>query len=98
MFYIGWILIILGLFIIISGIIAMFRFPDFYTKIHAASAIECCGIPISLVGLALLQNELTSMFKLLLITLVIFIVNPVSTYALARSSIKSKIDKEGRIR
>ena len=98
MLYIGWILVFLGLFIVISGIIALFRFPDFYTKLHAASAIECCGIPVSLVGLALLQSDLTSALKLMLIVVIILIMNPVSTHALTRSSMKSKIDNQGRLK
>lgn len=98
MLYIGWIIVFLGLFVIISGIIALFRFPDFYSKLHAASVIECCGIPICLIGLAIIQDSLISTFKLLIITVIIFIMNPVSTHALARSSMKSKIDDQGRLK
>lgn len=98
MLYIGWILVFLGLFVIVSGIVALFRFPDFYMKLHAASVIECCGIPVSLIGLAFIQDNVTSSLKLLLITVIIFIMNPVSTHALARSSMKSKIDNKGRLK
>lgn len=98
MLYIGWTLVFLGLFVIVSGIVALFRFPDFYMKLHAASVIECCGIPVSLIGLAFIQDNVTSSLKLLLITVIIFIMNPVSTHALARSSMKSKIDNKGRLK
>lgn len=39
---IGYGLTLLGIIAIFSGIVGLFRFPDFYTKIHAASVIECC--------------------------------------------------------
>lgn len=81
---IGWIFIIVGLFAILSGIIGLFRFPDFYTKLHAASVIDSCGIPLSLIGLALLQYNVTNSFKLIFAAILIFILNPVSTHALIK--------------
>lgn len=98
MIYIGWILVIIGLFVIISGIIALIRFPDFYTKLHATSVIECCGAPICLFGLSFMQHNYTSSIKLIFIAALIFILNPVSTYSLARASLLYKLDKEGRIK
>jgi len=98
MIYLGWTLILIGMFFIISGIVALFRFPDFYTKLHGASVIECCGIPMCLIGLALLQYSYSSSFKLLAISLIFFILNPVSTFALGRASLLYKIDKQGRIK
>jgi multicomponent Na+:H+ antiporter subunit G len=96
--YLGWILIIIGMFFIISGIIALFRFPNFYTKLHAASVIECCGIPMCLIGLAMLQDNYSSSFKLIAITIMLFILNPTLTFALGRASLLYKIDKQGRIK
>jgi multicomponent Na+:H+ antiporter subunit G len=98
MIYLGWILILTGIFFVTFGIVALFRFPDFYTKLHAASAIECCGIPLSLLGLALMQNNYLNSFKLLAIIALILILNPVATHALGRASLLYKIDKDGRIK
>ncbi|XVN43606.1 MAG: Na+/H+ antiporter subunit G [Candidatus Rickettsia vulgarisii] len=89
--YIGYGLITLGMIAIFSGIIGFFRFPDFYTKIHAAGVIESCGVPLSLVGLAFLQNDFTSAFKLVLAVILILILNPISTHAIARAALLSKI-------
>lgn len=96
--YLGWLFVITGMFFIIFGIIALFRFPDFYTKLHASSVIECCGIPLCLVGLAMMQNDYINSFKLIIATIIIFILNPSSTYALGRASLLYKIDKDGRIK
>jgi len=98
MIYLGWLLIIIGLFFILSGIIALFRFPDFYTKLHAASVIECCGGPFCFIGLALLQTDYTSSFKLIAIAALVFLMNPVSTHALGRASLLYKVDEKGRIK
>ena len=98
MIYLGWSLIFIGALLLIIGIIALFRFPDFYTKLHAASLIECCAIPFSLMGLAMMQTDYINIFKLIAITFLIFLLNPVSTHALGRASLLYKVDKEGRIK
>ena len=91
MIFLGWLLIIFGLLFILFGSIALFRFPDFYTMIHAASVIECCGIPLCFIGLVFLQNQLTSVIKLIFMVALVFILNPISTYAIARASLLDKV-------
>jgi multicomponent Na+:H+ antiporter subunit G len=98
MIFLGWILIIIGLFIIISGIVALFRFPDFYTKLHGASVIESCGIPFCLIGLAFMQDNYIDSFKLIIIMLLIFILNPVSSHALGRASLMYKVNEDGNVK
>jgi len=98
MIYLGWILILGGIFFIASGIIALFRFPDFYSKLHAASVIECCGGQFCFIGLAMLQDNYISSFKLIVIAILVFLLNPISTYALGRASLLYKVDKNGRIK
>jgi multicomponent Na+:H+ antiporter subunit G len=98
MTYIGFVFITIGIGFIISCILGLFRFRDFYTKIHAASVIECCGIPFCLIGLSFIQTDLTSAFKLIITALLILLLNPVSTHAIARASVLFKIDKDGRIK
>lgn len=98
MIYLGWLLILIGIFFLLSGVIALYRFPGFYNKLHASGVIDCCAIPFCIFGLALMQETYTSFFKLIFIGILIFIVSPLSTYALARCSIKFKIDEDGRIK
>lgn len=83
----GAILIIIGLFIVFSGIIGMFRFPNFYTKIHGAGMIDACGIPMCLIGLACLQEDKSNSVKLLLASTLILLLSPVATHTLARASL-----------
>ena len=87
---IGYGMILVGFIAIFSGIIGLFRFPDFYTKIHAASVIECCGVPLSLSGLAFLQNNFVNSSKLLFAAMLILVLNPVSTTAVAKAALLSK--------
>jgi len=96
MLYLGWILITIGVVFIFFGIIALFRFPDFYTKLHAAGVIESCGVPFCLVGLAIMQSDYSSSFKLFFIAALIFILNPVTTHSLGYASLLYKVGKNGK--
>lgn len=90
MVLVGYGMILVGFIAIFSGIVGLFRFPDFYTKIHAASVIECCGVPLSLAGLAFLQNNFINSSKLLFAAMLILVLNPVSTHAIAKAALLSK--------
>ena len=98
MIYLGWALILSGVIFIIFGTVALFRFPDFYTKLHASSVIECAGAPLCFLGLACVQDDYISAFKLVFIVGLIFLLNPVSTNALGRASLLYKVDKNGRVK
>lgn len=93
MSYIAFIFIAMGLGFIISGIVGLFRFPDFYSKLHAAGVIECCGIPCCLIGLCFLQETSGACGKLLLLIVFIIILNPVSTHILARAAVVNKFGR-----
>jgi multicomponent Na+:H+ antiporter subunit G len=98
MIYIGWFLIITGLIFVLSGLLGLYRFPDFFTKAHAASVIDSCGLPICFLGLSFLQNSIYSCFKIWFIILLILLLNPVASFALARAASKTKIDQTGRVK
>lgn len=89
LYYIGILLVIIGLFAIFSGIIGFFRFPDFYTKLHAASVIESFGVPVCLIGFACIEADIVNSSKLILAALLIFLLNPVATHALGKASLLS---------
>jgi multicomponent Na+:H+ antiporter subunit G len=83
----GYLAIICGLFFILTGILGMFRFPDFYTKMHAAGVAECCGAPMFLVGLACIQTEFSSSIKLIIAAILLILLGPVATHALGKAAI-----------
>jgi multicomponent Na+:H+ antiporter subunit G len=87
---IGWPLIIMGTFFILSAIIGILRFPDFYTRLHASGVSDSLGIPVFLIGLSFLQPDFTSGLKLILLAVIIFIISPTSTHALIKAAWVSK--------
>lgn len=89
--FIGCGLILLGLAAskqaVFSGVVGLFRLPDFYSKLHALGVIECCGIPLSLTGLASLQENFTCSFKLIIASILILLLSPLSTNLLGKAAL-----------
>lgn len=84
-------LVSLGIFFFLGGAIGMLRFPDFYTRMHAAGKGDTMSIFLIFLGIALYQlhdftlaNALVA-GKILFISLFIMVASPTSTHALIRA-------------
>lgn len=71
-----------GLFLLI-GTLGMLRFPDFWSRLHAASIIDTMGSGLLVIGLMLQAGMSNASLKLLLIGFFIFITTPIAAHALA---------------
>ncbi len=85
----SWALIIAGsVFLVIGGIGAL-RFPDFFTRQHAAGITDTGGAGFLIAGL-LLQGGLSLVsVKLIFILLFFFFTSPTATHALAQAALSS---------
>lgn len=83
---IGYTIITIGSFFILTSILGLIRLPDFFTKIHASSIADSLGIPLCLLGLALLQHSLINSAKILGIIVLFFVLGPTSSHALAKTA------------
>ena len=89
LYYLSWIFIITGSFFAISGAIGILRFPDFYSRQHAAGITDSLGAGFLLLGL-MIQGGLTLVtVKLFMILTLLFITSPVTTHAVAQAAQKS---------
>lgn len=80
------ILLIAGAFFGLSGAIGLFKFPDFFTRVHAASVTDSIAA-ILIIGGLLLQTSLDlNTAKLLFILLFLMITSPTASHALAKSA------------
>ena len=87
----SWILLGSGaVFGVISGI-GMLRFPDFYSRVHAAGISDTLVAMLILSGLALQADSMSVIVRLGMILLFILITSPVSTHALVRSAMLHKL-------
>ena len=59
--------IMIGSLSIIVGLIGVYRMPDFYTRLHAASIIDTLGTILILFGLIIYHGLTLISLKLLLI-------------------------------
>ncbi|MDJ0523473.1 MAG: monovalent cation/H(+) antiporter subunit G [Planctomycetota bacterium] len=83
---ISTVLLALGGLVMLAGAVGVVRFPDFYTRLHAAGKADTLGQGLILLGLALPAGLGLVSFKIALIILFIFVLNPTATHALARGA------------
>ncbi|SHE56270.1 multisubunit sodium/proton antiporter, MrpG subunit (TC 2.A.63.1) [Microbulbifer donghaiensis] len=76
----------LGCFFMLSGAVGLLRFPDFYTRMHAAGVTDTLATFLILGGLMLLAGWSLALFKLGMILLFLFFTGPVASHALARAA------------
>ena len=96
----GWFLVhsigigmgILGLVFFLGTAVGMVRFPDFYTRMHAAGKGDTLSTMLMLSGFGLVMMEDFSLgswlllLKILGVVLFIFITTPTSSHALMRAA------------
>ena len=91
----SWICIVTGGLLGIVGGIGMLRFPDFYTRLHAAGITDTLCAILILLGLALQAGITLVTLKLLLIFAFLFFTSPTATHALANAAVHGGL-KPGR--
>lgn len=87
------IFLLLGTFFIFSGSLGIFRFPDVYTRLHAATKASTLGIACILVGAFIFlygEHQVVS-GKLLLAILFILLTAPVSGHMISRAAHRSGV-------
>lgn len=80
------VLLVLGAITMLAGAAGVLRFPDFYTRLHAAGKGDTLGQGLILLGLCLTAGFGLVSLKLALILFFVFVFNPTATHALARSA------------
>lgn len=88
-----------GSFLCISGGVGLLRFPDFYNRLHAAGITDTLASAMILIGLMLQNPHALVIVKLLIILLMILLISPTASHALAqaalRNDVKPVLDKKG---
>tara|TARA_B110000014_G_scaffold214805_1_gene168168 strand:+ start:222 stop:524 length:303 start_codon:yes stop_codon:yes gene_type:complete len=83
MHFLGYILISTGLAFFLGTTIGLLRFPDFYTRMHAAGKGDTLSTVMILIGcICLVPMDLLLAIKILLIINFIFIGSPTATHAM----------------
>lgn len=82
----------IGLFFVLVGAVGVLRFPDFYTRLHAAGMTDTLGAELMLVGLMLHAGSLQDVAKLALIGLFLFLTSPTATHAVANAAYTAGVE------
>ena len=91
---IGWILLVSGSFFCFVGALGLIRFPDFYSRVHAAGVLDSLGAILVLLGLMTQSQDFLVIIKLMLILVFMIITGPTAVHALARAAKLNDINDE----
>ena len=80
------VLLIAGTVFFVGGAVGVLRFPDFFTRLHAAGKCDTMGQALVLLGLIVTAGLSLVSVKLAFIVFFVFLLNPTATHALARGA------------
>lgn len=78
-------LVVLGMVVMTIGVYGIFRMPDIYTQIHAASKAVVLGV-IALLAASVVTADATIILRAVLIAGFLVLTTPVAAHAVARAA------------
>jgi multicomponent Na+:H+ antiporter subunit G len=84
---IGVVVLWIGVFFCVVGIIGLLRFPDVYTRIHASGKVATLGLVGLLIGATILMPEL--FFRALVLIAFVILTAPVASHVIASAAHRS---------
>lgn len=94
---ISWVCLLSGSFFCISGGVGLLRFPNFFTRVHAAGVTDTLGAGLILLGLMFQAGDPITLIKLILVLLFAWLTGPTATHALAKSAMHGGVKPAPRI-
>ncbi len=82
----SWGLILLGSAAVVTGALGLVRFPDFYTRLHAAGVTDTAGAELIIFGMILQAPTWIVAAKLGFIAVFLGLTSPVATHAIAHAA------------
>ncbi len=88
----SWALILIGSAAVVTGALGLVRFPDFYTRLHAAGVTDTAGAELIIFGMMLQAfspqygNGWLIFAKLGFIAVFLGLTSPVATHAIAHAA------------
>jgi len=84
--YISFFIMSIGCIVMLFAALGLYRFPDIYMRLHSSSKVNTGGAMTILLGLILRSGINTLSVKILILIILIFILTPVLSHAIARSA------------
>ncbi|MEO8758090.1 MAG: monovalent cation/H(+) antiporter subunit G [Devosia sp.] len=89
MIYLAAIVMLIGATFAMLAAIGVLRFPDLYTRLHAASNAGPLGAGLILIGAGFASGDLLIFIRCLLGLVFLVLVGPVSAHLLARAALRT---------
>lgn len=83
---ISWALFLVGGLAVVVGALGLVRFPDFYTRLHAAGVTDTAGAELIVLGMLLQAPTWLVAMKLVFIGIFLGLTSPVATHAIAHAA------------
>lgn len=87
----SWVCLLSGSIFLITGAVGLIRFPDFFTRLHAASVVDTLGCILIVLGLMLQAGLSIVTVKLVLIVIFILFTTPAAAHALAKAALHGQV-------
>ena len=94
---IGTVIIFTGLIFMFFGVIGIYKFKTFYTRLLATSKTDTVGAISIIIGVSIINGFSFFTAKVILIALIMLVFNPLIAHTMARSAYLSEKenDEEG---
>ncbi len=80
-----------GTFFFFTGTLGILRMPDVYTRLHVAAKADSLGAGLWMLGLAILSGSGVIGFKLIVLTIFLWITGPTAAHCMARVAYRAKV-------
>lgn len=89
---VGAAIILAGAIFVVVGSVGVLRFPDFYTRMHAASVTDTLGATLILLGMMLLAGWTLVTFKLVMTWIFLLVTSPTASNAAAHAALTAGLE------
>lgn len=86
-FVLSAVLTLAGLFVLLSGVVGIFKFKYSLSRIHAGALFDTLGIVLMLLGVIVGQGFTLTALKMLIIIGILWLTSPVSSHLIGRLEI-----------
>lgn len=95
-FILSALLTLAGLFVLISGVVGVFRFKYALSRIHAGALFDTLGILLMLLGVIVAEGFTIASLKMVLVIAILWLTSPVSSHLIGRLeiTINDELDKD----
>ena len=83
-FIISAVLTLGGLFVLITGVVGIYRFKYSLTRIHAAALFDTLGIMLLLAGVMVAEGLTVAALKMLVVVIFLWLSSPVCSHLIGR--------------